>query len=376
MRKGSMDMPAEDANAKASQSVGLWLLVPLLVMLGAGLPLWVDASWLVWLTVPCVGLVSLASVFALQARMRRAGSGRAGEADGDTVSQDGRRIALQSLLQEVLPLWQRHINEVKSQSEAAVVQLTTSFSEVLQEFDVAGIGTGDNAASTGTISLLALSERQLQPVVASLSTVIQDRDDMFARISTLAARTTELRAMAGDVGSIAAQTNLLSLNAAIEAARAGEAGRGFAVVAAEVRKLAQRSSDIGKQINERVSHVESVMAETLAAAKEASTKDSQTVAMSGQIVEDVLNHVRQLGNSADSMRSHGVVVRTHVEKLLMAMQFQDRVSQIIGSVDEDMSRMMGALHDPNASPVPTAEEWMGVLRQTYIMEDQHRLHAN
>jgi len=369
-----MDMPAEDANAKASQSAGLWLLVPLLVMIGAGLPLWVDTSWLVWLTVPCVGLVSLASVFALQARLRRAGSGEAGEADAG--SEDDRRIALQRLLQEVLPLWRRHINEVKSQSEAAVVQLTTSFSEVLQEFDAAGIGAGDNAASTGTISLLALSERQLQPVVASLSTVIQDRDDMFARISALAARTIELRAMAGDVGSIAAQTNLLSLNAAIEAARAGEAGRGFAVVAAEVRKLAQRSSEIGKQINERVSHIEGVMAETLAAAKEASTKDSETVAMSGQIVEDVLNHVRHLGNSADSMRAHGAVVRTHVEKLLMAMQFQDRISQIIGSVDEDMSRMMGALHDPNASPVPTAEEWMGALRQTYIMEDQHRLHAD
>ncbi len=113
------------------------------------------------------------------------------------------------------------------------------------------------------------------------------------------------------IGDIAFQTNLLALNAGVEAARAGEAGRGFAVVAAEVRALAQRSSEAAKEINtfidnstEQVKHGVGLVNQgglSLAKIVESVTKSADLVSDIAGISMTQANGVRALSTSMNQL---------------------------------------------------------------------------
>lgn len=83
--------------------------------------------------------------------------------------------------------------------------------------------------------------------------VIQDIFDLSEQIATDVKKIGDITQFVKD---IAAQSNLLGLNAAIEAARAGDHGRGFGIVADEIRKMAGQSSNSVKSINDLNNHIE------------------------------------------------------------------------------------------------------------------------
>ena len=98
-------------------------------------------------------------------------------------------------------------------------------------------------------------QSSVETLIASVEQIGQETHVIAGNIQSFGKQFGNIDGMLGVIKGIAAQTNLLALNAAIEAARAGEAGRGFAVVADEVRKLADQSATAAKDIAEIVAAI-------------------------------------------------------------------------------------------------------------------------
>lgn len=283
---------------------------------------------------------------------------------------------LSNLLTSLLPVWLQHVGSVKTQTEEAITGLVLSFSSIIEQFEAAGFKGAHGTSQTGetvTISLLTLCERQLRPVIKSMSTILESKGALVASVNELSQTTSELQNMANDVTRIAAQTNLLAINAAIEAARAGESGRGFAVIANEIRVLSQVSAQTGRQINERIAQVTQIMRSTVDVAAEASEHDKVAIELSRSVVQDVLTHVREISQNAERMETQGNIIRADVSRLLINLQFQDRVSQIISVIANDIERLGTAA--ASEQPLPPAEQWLADLQSQYTMKDQRQNHA-
>lgn len=238
---------------------------------------------------------------------------------------------------------------------------------------------------TGLGGVIQFANKELGVLTQTLRKAIEQRDELLTEISGLSKITVELSGMGAEVAGIASQTNLLALNAAIEAARAGEYGRGFAVVADEVRTLSTRSGETGSRIGKRIEQANNALQTTLDRTTEYAAQDNSRLSHSetsiAQVLEQFQRSSESILSSAQTLEQESSAVQVSVEEVLVNLQFQDRVSQILGHVTADMDKLIAAIEDQQTrlrhgevvKPIDVSE-WLASVQKTYTTLEQVAVH--
>lgn len=191
----------------------------------------------------------------------------------------------------------------------------------------------------------------VRQTIQGMNDMRQQIQETAKRIKRLGESSQQINDIVSLITDIAEQTNVLSLNASIQAAMAGEAGRGFAVVADEVQRLADRSGQASRQINELVNTIQRDTADAVTSMEQATREvvegtnladaagralneieqeSEQLAALIQQTAEQTMTHSQtasEISNRMNSIRTATDEAVSGVRRTAQSISNLDRVAQ-------------------------------------------------
>jgi len=287
-----------------------------------------------------------------------------GELGSRTETLSGDEVGALAYSFSIMESW---LNRVIGQVKDAVMHISSASNEIAAASRQQASGAAEQASSVGqtsaTVEELSATARQIaenseaqaamaestlknaeesQVAMERAAGVMKDirqRTEAGAKkIMKLGEKSQKIGKVLGIINDIAAETRMLSLNAAIEASRAGEAGKGFSVVASEIRKLAENVVKSTDTIEEIVMEIQSA-ANTSVMAAEENVKVVKTGSEKLELVEKAMHEIVSMAvQTTDSARQ--VSTATGQQK-----RASDQVVITMRELSEVARQMAGAAED-------------------------------
>ena len=282
---------------------------------------------------------------------------------------------LKNLIAELKTLASR--SQEESQASAKIAQLTRD-SVNRQYGEIESVVTAVNQMSATALEVAKASEQtaaeteamsrnirhseeSLTKAMGFVATMSKESMEAKLAVSKVADSSMNISRILEVISSIAAQTNLLALNAAIEAARAGEQGRGFAVVADEVRALASKTqsstNDISTLIDALQKEVQSASGIIDKGAERAQMAVSQT--------EQALNSLNSMVSQIEEISGQVTHIAAAAEEQSAVTEEVNRNITGISDSASELARLAGEAQQSSvvlANLVKQQHEQLGKLK--------------
>jgi methyl-accepting chemotaxis protein len=234
------------------------------------------------------------------------------------------------------------LSSASSEQASSVEETSASLEEMTSMIR----STSENAQKAKQLAHESRSVAQAGfQTMEEMTATMEEMNRAMAAIDTSSA---EVAKIVKDIDEIAFQTNILALNAAVEAARAGEAGAGFAVVADEVRSLAQRSAAAAKETAVKI---------------EAAIGNSRNGVINSSKVSDSLKQIAEKVTSTDSLVAdiaHAAREQSQgIEQINSAIAQMEKVTQSNASSAEESASAAEEL----SAQAETLQDLVGKLRK-------------
>jgi methyl-accepting chemotaxis protein len=309
---------------------------------------------------------------------------------------DGKDVLRSSI--SVLPIVASQLREVAKHIEESVVKVCGCFQEITQRARQATAQVNQiddssaDASNTGKVGINHLIS-EMRETMADLLQRIEHTStfsgQMVDRLNAMERQIEGLNDTLCDIDEVASKSRLLALNGQLEAARAGEQGAAFAIVATETAKMAVHAVASSKKIRKMIGGISESINGASAELKQRAATDTREASLSRKEVNHSLDAMTALHDDMQNsieLSSRNSEHLTHdISEAVMAMQFQDAVSQRIDHVVQILLEMHKTFEkqlsdeamvlSPQHSQAG-AEDWADLMAKSYTMAAEHEVLAS